>query len=481
MKKTFKYEEVVYKIEEIIERLKLISGDKIPSVRSVSQELSVSITTVFQAYSILEARGVIISKPRSGYYLSAPLIKTLSRQDDNKFIALPTNVEVNTMATTMMKNAKEYGVINFSILSVANEFLPLAKISKAVQASLKENDNFQYPLVIGHPRLIRQIARQSFEWKNSLHQDNILITNGCMEAINLCLDAVTNRGDIVAVEKPTYHGILQSLESRGLKALEITTDPETGLNLDALQNALNHNKVSACVFQPVCHNPLGCSMPEANKMRLVEMLGERNIPLIEDDAMGELTFGQKRQLPAKAYDSYNNVLYCSSFSKTLVSGFRIGWLSAGKYQSKVEKLKFDSNISTAGILQDSIGRFMESGHYDSHLRKMRTALQENLVKYLNSIKNHFPNDAKISVPKGGLSLWIELDNWINTIDLQRLALEKGIGICPGDIFCASPILKNFIRLNYCPVWNFKIDKAIQKLGELINAKFIESSRAFTQQ
>lgn len=473
MKKPFKYEEVIHKIEEVIERLKLVAGDKVPSVRSVRQELSVSLTTVFQAYSLLEARGIIVSKPKSGYYLSSPIVKPLTRQDESKFIALPTQVEVNTMATTMMKNAKEHGVINFSILSVANEFLPLAKINKAVQASLKENDNFEYPLVIGHPRLIRQIARHSFEWKNSLHQDNILITNGCMEAINLCLDAVTNRGDTVAVEKPTYHGILQSLESRGLKALEITTDPETGLDLEALQNALNHNSVSACVFQPVCSNPLGCSMPEANKIRLVEILGQRDIPLIEDDSMGELIFGQKRPLPAKAYDSYNNVLYCSSSSKTLVAGFRIGWVSAGKYQSKVEKLKFNSNISTAGILQDSIGRFMESGHYESHLRKMRIALQENLVKYLNSINNYFPDNAKIALPKGGLSLWIELDKSINTIDLQRLALENGIGICPGDIFSASPIFKNYIRLNYCPLWSFKIDKAIQKLGELIKAKVIE--------
>jgi DNA-binding transcriptional MocR family regulator len=467
MKKIFKYEEVVHKIEEIIQGLKLVAGDRIPSVRSVSQELSVSLTTVFHAYAILEARGIIIAKPKSGYYLSAPFIKTLSRQDESEFIALPTHVEVNTMATTMMKNAKEHGVINFSILSVANEFLPITKINKAVQASLKENDNFQYPLVVGHPRLIRQIARQSFEWKNSLHQDAILITNGCLEAINLCLDAVTSRGDIVAVEKPTYHGILQSLESRGLKALEITTDPETGLDLEALQNALKQYNVSACVFQPVCNNPLGSSMPEENKIRLVEMLGERNIPLIEDDSMGELIFGQKRPHPAKAYDTYNNVLYCSSSSKTLVSGFRIGWVSAGKYQPKIEKLKFDSNISTAGILQDSIGRFMESGHYESHLRKMRIALQENLVKYLNSIKNHFPNDAKVSIPKGGLSLWIELDTSVNAIDLQRLALENGIGICPGDIFSASPIFKNYIRLNYCPLWNLKIDMAIQKLGELI--------------
>jgi DNA-binding transcriptional MocR family regulator len=357
----YRYERVIQKIEETIQILQLKPGDKIPSVRKISKSLNVSTTTVFQAYSILEDRGLITSRPKSGYVISGKRLGMPTSAKD--IIPLPETVKVYAMERILMKNTRKYSVINFSILSPVNELLPIAKINKAMQASMKEVaiDNYQYPFLEGHPRLLNQVALHSFEWNKRILPEDILITNGCMESINLCLDAVTRRGDIVAIELPTYHAVLQSLESRGLKALGINIDPVTGLIIDELEVALLHNKVAACIFMPACHNPTGSSMPEENKLRLVKLLGERNIPLIEDDTLGELYFGKTRPLPAKAYDTYDNVLYCSSFSKTLTPGFRIGWVAAGKYQPEVEMHKFSQNISTNSLLQDVIGRYLEGG------------------------------------------------------------------------------------------------------------------------
>ncbi|MEJ5144516.1 aminotransferase-like domain-containing protein [Sphingobacterium sp. MYb388] len=466
--KSFLYEQVARKIEDSISKLNLKGGDKIPSVRTLSKEMAVSMNTVFQAYSILEAKGLIISRPRSGYIINT-VPDAIRNSNKNLKPAIPASVEITSMATAMMKNAKENGIINFSILAPVNEYLPLTKLNKAVNASLTHlsSDNFQYPLVDGHPRLLMQIARRTMEWNVSLAIDDIVVTNGCMEAINLCLDAVTKSGDIVAVESPTYHGILQSLESRGLKALEIATDPVTGLSIPALKEALSIHQIVACIFMPTCHNPTGACMPDTEKIELVRILGEENIPLIEDDSLGELNFKTSRSLPAKAFDTYNNVMYCSSFSKTLAPGFRIGWVSAGKNQSQLEKLKFGSNISTNPVLQDAIGRYLESGHYDSHIRKLGIELQGQMMKYLSAIATYFPKEIRLSVPQGGLSIWIELPENRDAFVLQQEALSKGIGICPGHIFSTSDFYHHYIRINYCPLWSNKTENAIITIGKLI--------------
>jgi DNA-binding transcriptional MocR family regulator len=373
MAKKFRYEQVVSKMEDLILRLGLKPGDKIPSVRTVCKELKVSLSTAVQAYSILEARRIVFSRPGSGYYVNADAGHRLPAITEQSFIPMPSSVEINTMATEMVKNPRKYGLLNFSSLAPASEFLPVTRINKAMQSSSREHagNNFQYPFLEGHPRLLKQISLHTFEWQQSLSQDEVLVTNGCMEAINLCLDLVAKPGDIIAVECPTYAGILQALETKNLKAVGIGVDPANGLNLDDLERALETYTIAACVFSPACHNPLGCSMPEAGKIRLVKMLGERNIPLIEDDALGEIFFSSTRAMPAKAYDEHHNVLYCSSFSKSLAPGYRIGYVAAGKYHAAIEKLKFAANISTNAILQDAIARYLESGNYHQHLKKLR--------------------------------------------------------------------------------------------------------------
>ncbi|MCD9573684.1 PLP-dependent aminotransferase family protein [Flavobacterium soyae] len=465
--KLFLYEETAAKIESSIKQLQLQPGDKIASVRKISTEFHVSVNTVFQAYAILEAKGIIYSKPKSGYFISmSPKSAIISLKKND--LTLPTIVDITAMSAVMMKKAKEKEIVNFSILAPVNEHLPITKLNKYVTSSLYEisNDNYQYHLVDGHPALIKQLALKTFDWPNSISQDKILVTNGCMEAINLCLDAITKPGDIVAIESPTYHGILQSLEQRGLQALEIGVNPETGLCLDDLKEGLKKNKVAACIFMPNCHNPVGCKMPEANKIELVNLLGGLDIPLIEDDALGELSF-HSAVFPAKAYDKYNNVLYCSSFSKTLAPGFRIGWVSGGKYHHAIEKLKYGSNMSTNSVLQAAIGKYLESGQYNKHIRKMRNALQSQMLKYLSTISEIFPAGTKLAIPQGGLSIWIELPPKIDAYALQKEALNKGVGICPGHIFSTSDFFHHYIRINYCPLWNHKTEKAINTLAKVL--------------
>lgn len=471
MDRLFRYEQVATKIEEIILKNQLKPGDKIPSVRDVVKELDVSLATVVQAYSVLEAKGIVISRPKSGYFVNSSLHNRLKSSGELPFVQVPERIEVNTLVTKMHQNLRKYVKINFSTLALSQELMPINRINKALVDASKEtlNDNYEYPSLSGDPGLQKQIALHTIGWKKSIAQDDILITNGCIEAISLCLNAVTKPGDIVAIECPTYPGILQNLENKGLRVLKISIDPETGLNLDELERAIAENTIAACIFSPSCHSPLGCSMSEANKIRLVKMLGEKDIPLIEDDALGEIYFGASRPLPAKAYDEYDNVLYCSSFSKTITPGFRIGWVSGGKHHADVERVKYSTNISTNTVLQSAIGRYLESGTYHSHLKKLRVAVQQQTIRYRATISTHFPPGTNISLPTGGYSLWIELPDKISGLELQNRALRKGIGFCPGQVCSTSSTFVNYIRINCSHVYNNRIEQALHTLGDLVYA------------
>ncbi|MCF0074259.1 PLP-dependent aminotransferase family protein [Dyadobacter sp. CY261] len=470
IEKQFRYVQIATKIEDIISRNHLRPGDKIPSVRHISKELSVSMATVVQAYSLLDAKGVVVSRPKSGYYVAKPYLGQVRPVTQQSFIPLPETVEVNTMATAMIKNTRKYGVVNFSTLAPSKEMMPTGRLNKAlIQATRQQLDNqYLYPFLEGSPRLQAQIALQSMNWTRPASSDEILVTNGCMEAISLCLDVLTQPGDIVAVECPTYAGLLQCLESRGLQVLGIEVDPQQGLNVDQLEQAIATHSIAACIFSPACHNPLGCAMPEQHKIRLVRLLAAHRVPLIEDDALGELHFGATRPLPAKAYDDEGNVLYCSSFSKTLTPGFRIGWVSGGKRHSGLERHKFASNIATNSLLQEALSNYLESGHYHSHVKKLRNTLKEQITKYQEAIAKYFPFETRVSDPQGGYSLWLELPEKIQVHDLQRLALKKGIGFCPGQIFSVSKAYHHYIRINCGSLFNNIIDGGLKELGVLVH-------------
>jgi DNA-binding transcriptional MocR family regulator len=468
----FRYELISGKVEQMIKNLGLQAGDRIPSVRQASKQLHVSLSTVFQAYHLLEAKGLIISRPRSGYFVNAAAKNNLTQKTEVKFSQMPRQVTLNDMIGNMLKNIREFGAVNFFFVAPVNEMLPVSRLNKAIRESLKDTlgGSFQYPLIEGHPRLVKQIVRRTFDWTHGLATDEILVTNGCIEAINLCLDAVARPGEIIIVESPTPYGILQSLESRDLLALEVTTHPVTGLDLDQLEQALTQHKVTACLLTTVCNTPMGCSMPKENILRLLQLLTEHQVPLIEDDALGDLSFSYPRPLPAKAYDENNNVLYCTSFSKTLGSGFRIGWVSGGRYHDRLKRLKYIANFFTNGMLQDAIGRFLETGLYPGHLKAMRTVLQQNLARYMQSINQYFPDEVKIAAPSGAFSIWLALPPNSNAWELHRQALKEGIGISPGQIFSASRRYDNCIRINYCLLWNRKVDQHLEKLGGLIAAE-----------
>jgi DNA-binding transcriptional MocR family regulator len=321
----------------------------------------------------------------------------------------------------------------------------------------------------GEPRLRQQIALRYSEMGLSIGADEIIITNGATEALSLALHAVARRGDVIAVESPTYFSVLRLIEKLGMLALEIDTDPQDGINFDSLEFALDTMDVTAMLVVPNFNNPSGSLMPSANKQRLVEMLQERNIPLIEDDVYGDLYFGSERPDICKHFDRNDNVLSASSFSKTLAPGFRMGWVVGGRHQERLLEWKQATSSGSPSLQQLALTEFLRSGQYDRHLERLRKAVKDQVEKARFMIARAFPEGTRISNPQGGFVLWIELPRGINCFDVYTRALEERIGITPGMLFSATRKFRNYIRINCGYPWSEDNEAALHKLGELIHA------------
>jgi DNA-binding transcriptional MocR family regulator len=294
-----------------------------------------------------------------------------------------------------------------------------------------------------------------------------VITSGAMEALNLCLQAVTQPGDAVAIESPAFYGCLQALERLKLRAVEIATDSQEGIQLGSLEAALQRERVTACWLMPNFQNPMGALMPVENKRKLVDLLARHEIPLIEDDVYGELYFGMRRPPPAKAFDKDGWVMNCSSVSKSLAPGYRLGWTAAGRYARSVEALKLSSTLSVAVPSQLAVLRYLQEGGFDKHLRGLRTKLARLQREAVQCITRHFPSSVLVTHPEGGYFLWVELPPSVDAMELHRMALSQNISIAPGPLFSADQRFRHHIRLNYGHPDSGQLESALKSLGRLV--------------
>jgi DNA-binding transcriptional MocR family regulator len=463
-----KYVDVSDRIEKLIDNGVLKIGDKLLSVRALSKEQGISLSTAFQSYYHLESKGLIEARPQSGYYVkfSREHILELPKASEPPEDAVP--VSVDEMIGSVYHDLNSEKLIHFSMGVPSIALLPAAKLTKSVMQAIRESKTscMQYEHIQGNVALRRQIARQAFNWGGTPTEDEIIVTAGCVEALSLCIKATTKPGDAVAIESPTYFAIFQVMESHGLKVVEIPTDPVTGIDLKYLEQAIPRFDIKACLFVNNFNNPLGSCMPDENKKQLVDMLAKKEIPLIEDDIYGEMYFGRNRPKTCKTYDKKGLVLHCSSFSKSLAPGYRIGWVIPGRFKEQVIRLKRMHTVATNTLSQAAIAHFLSNGRYELHLRHLRKALHTQSLRYIQAISEYFPDDTKMTRPQGGFALWIELNKKINTYKLHKRALKQNIGIAPGQIFSSQARFENCMRLSYGEPWSTRIEDGIKTLGKL---------------
>jgi DNA-binding transcriptional MocR family regulator len=444
-------------------------GDKLPSVRLLSKERDISVSTILQAYYHLEAKGLIESRPQSGYYVRYNPSRFPQKIEKSNPLQILRTKNVEAIIGEVYDDFLMEGVTRFSLSVPAPEILPLAKLNKAMMQALRDMpaNGTSYEQVQGNDMLRRQVARWSTSWGGHLHANDLVTTAGCMNAISYCLMAITKPGDTIAVESPVYFGVLRFAQSIGLKVLELPTDPDTGVDPDDVKKAMRQHNIKACFFVTNFSNPLGYCMPDEQKEALVKLLSKTGVPLVEDDLYGDVYFGKTRPRSCKSFDEEGNVLWCSSISKTLAPGYRVGWVAPGKYIDKVKRLKLYHSITCATAQQQAIASFLATGRYESHLRKLRQTLHSNSLQFTRAIGEYFPDGIKMSSPKGGFILWLELDKNIDTYQLYQEAMQQKISIAPGTMFTLQERYQNCMRLSYGMQWTPEVDRALKKLGNLV--------------
>ncbi|MSU57791.1 MAG: PLP-dependent aminotransferase family protein [Pedosphaera sp.] len=463
------YERVAVRISELIEHGTLRPGERVPSVRKYSEQQDVSIATVMQAYRLLEDRGIIEARPQSGYYVRTRRWELPPEPAMYRPKPKATNVRTSELVLNVVKAARIPGVVPLGATMPNPELFPIRELNRAMAAACRRAPHIShgYSPPAGGAILRHHLAQRAMEAGCTLSPDDLIVTCGATEALNLCLRAVAKPGDVIAIESPTFFGILQIIEALGMRVCEIPSYPREGVCLDELESRLKSCRIKACVFTLNFSNPLGSCMPDEKKKRLVEMLAEREIPLIEDDIYGNLAFAPTRPKSAKAFDTDGWVMSCDSFSKTLAPGFRVGWVAPGRFRQKVEFLKLVTTHSTASPTQLAMGEFLRNGGYDHHLRKLRRLYAAQSCRMIDAVGRHFPEGTRVSRPTGGMALWVELPAHLRALDVYERALAEKISIAPGPIFSAKQGFQNFLRLNFANPWSDKIENAILKLGKIM--------------
>ncbi len=471
----YKYERIADDIGHLIECGAFHPGDRIPSVRQMSRARNVSISTVLQAYYLLEARGLIRARPRSGFYVRDDLPSELpepeisSPEPDPSEVSMRELVSMVVLSDASNPNLIQLGAAHPNPALAATQDLNRVLTSVARRMG---DESGMYDYAPGCEELRMEIARRSLGAGCSFSPDDIVITSGCSESVSFCLRAVCDRGDAVAIESPICFDTLQTLEALGLRALEIPTHPRDGISLEALRFAIEHNHVSACLVISNFNNPLGSCIPDEHKRALVSLLAECEVPLIENDIFGELYFGEARPSVAKAYDRNGLVMLCSSFSKILAPGYRVGWVVPGQFRSTIRWLKYTSSLAAPTLSEFAIAEFMGSGQYDPYLRRVRRAYERHVASMSQAVRRAFPEETKLTRPSGGFVLWVELPETIDSLRLYEQAQRAGIAITPGYLFSATDQYRNFIRLNAAN-WSDEAEGALERLGDII-ARMIQT-------
>ncbi len=463
----YRYQQIVQLIEEQISNGTLRPGDKLPSLRRLADQLDMSVPTVRQGYIELERIGKVEARDRSGFFVRSRSIARLDRMFRTS--AAPQSVLCCNLMEQVYdgihrKDMVPFGIANPSMAAPAT--LALHRAMRRIM-SRTQSRSLDYASTNGELALRRMIAYRYLEMGGQVSPDDIIITNGGQEALTLALMAVARPGDLIAVESPTYHGLLELIESLGMLAVQIDTCPATGLCLDSLKNVLDKHDIAACMFSGILNNPLGSEGSEKKRTAIIELLRPKQIPLLEDDVYGDLLFDGTRPRPSILVSDYPLVLSCGSFSKTVAPGYRIGWLTVGDRRERISRLKRSISCSSGLLQQLTLADFLATGEYDRHLRRLVPVLRCNAERMACMVSDYFPQGTEISDPKGGSVLWIRLPDKRDGTAVFRAALDAGISITPGAINAPGDQFRDFIRLSYGHPWEDSFEHAIRELGVLV--------------
>lgn len=469
------YQQVIDLIQNQLQQGLLNYGDRLPSLRSLSLQFDVSVPTIRQAYLELERQGLIQARPKSGYFVQAPSKRAIVNSGGRH--CQPCKVRCRQLLDRVYDGLHQPGVLPLGIANPSMALPATKTLHRCMKRVMNQTQErtLNYAPCLGEPGLRGQLAFRYQQQFEDVSAKEVIITNGAQEAIAIALQCIAAPGDVIAVEAPCYHGHLELIESLGMLALEIETDPLHGISLNALKHAMTRHRIKACLFSSALNNPLGSLSSDDDRAALAEFLDQQGIALIEDDVYGELIYSGRRPPLARRYAQHGNVLSCSSFAKTLAPGYRIGWLLAGRYHDKAARMKRALSCSSGMLQQLTIAEFIASGEYDRHLKRLVPVLKNNAQRMRAAVESHFPASTRVSQPQGGTVLWLELEKEFDSTQYFDKALAANISLMPGAIFGAANRFNNYLRLSYGHPWSEEMDLGMAHLGKLAHECLATSS------
>ena len=461
------YQRIAQQLAEDIRLGVYRPGERVPSVRKLSAQMSVSHATVLQAYANLEDQGLIRARPQSGFYVHQSAALTAATPVIAR-VEGPALVTRSSIINQVLHESRRDGVLPLGAAVPHASYLPVRALQQQVAKVTRFHaaEAFGYMFSPGYEPLRRQVAIRMRDAGVLVAPDEVVITHGCTDAVHMALRVMTQPGDLIAVESPTYYGLLQVADLLGLKVIEIPSDANTGISLEALQLAASQWPIKALVFTARGSNPMGGTLSEARQRELLQLAARHDLQIIEDDIYGELMFEPGVSRALKALDRQGRVVYCSSFSKTLSPGVRIGWVIGGKYQAAIQRLQTFSTYSACSVTQMGVAAYLENGGYDRQLRYIRQEYRKNLTAFQLAVQQHFPPGTQMTRPNGGFTLWLSLPAPVNCKELHMRALQQGISIVPGQLFSNTEQFNHCLRLSCGMPWNRDIERAIMTLGML---------------
>lgn len=460
-----RYAELARTLGERIEQGLYRPGDRLPSVRSLSEEHGVSISTVQQAYRVLEDGGLVEPRPKSGYFVPAqrhiPALPAMTRPAQR-----PVDVSQWEQVLEQVRSAPGGELVQLGRGTPDIASPSLKPLQRAMANAARRTDlrSLGYEGIQGSWALREQISRLMLDSGCQVPPSELVITTGCQEALAVTLRAICQPGDIVAIDSPSFHGAMQALKAHGLKALEIPTDPGNGVSLEALELAMEQWPVKLILLTPNCNNPLGYIMPDARKRALLNLAQRYDVPILEDDVYGELAYGYPRPRSIKSFDTDDRVLLASSLSKTVAPGLRTGWVAPGRYLERILHFKYIASGTCAPQPQMALAEFVGGGHYEPHIRRMRAQYQRHRDLMSDWVYRYFPEGTRASRPQGGFMLWVELDPQFDSVRLNQALRSEGVQVAAGNIFSASGKYRNCLRMNYSNRDLALIEQAVRKVG-----------------
>lgn len=465
------YQSIAQQLHGLIDQGYYSPGERLPGVRKLAEQLEVSVSTIVKALQLLESNGVLMARPRSGYYVSPKQRTKAQMIGMSRPQSTPTPVTGQQVTMHMARVTEQGDYVSFGAALPHDDFFPMRAFQRSLQAATRTyvRDGAGSHFSPGLSALRVAIAQRMLRTGSDVSPDQIILTSGCHEALRLALGCVAERGDIVAIESPTFYGLLQVVTAHGIQVVEIPTDPQTGMSLSALELALEKWPIKAIMTVANVHNPLGTVTSDAHKQALVALARRYGTTIIEDDVYGDLVYTHERPRSIQSFDDPDQpvVVYCSSFSKTISQGARLGWIVAP--ETLVEPIgfsKYVTNHSVASLSERAVLHYLSQAKHDRYLRHIRYDYAQQVDRFQQAITTYFPDSVRLNQPQGGFLLWVELPESVDAFALSQTLLEHHISIAPGCLFSTEDKYNHCIRINCAQPWGERVEQALQQIGQL---------------